>query len=64
MKTFNVTITETLQLEIPVEANSRTEAEHQAERRWRDSEFILDADHFKGVTFKADMPQRGRGFDR
>jgi hypothetical protein len=64
MKTFNVTITETLQLTVPIEAATRAEAERQAESRWRDSEYILDADHFKGVTFKVEPPQRERDYER
>ena len=64
MKTYKVTITETLQMEIEVEAPSRQEAERLVEKRWNDSDYILDADHFKGVTFKAEQPQKERGMER
>ena len=64
MKTYKVTITETLQMEIEVEAPSRQEAERLVEKRWNDSDYILDADHFKGVTFTTDAPQRTRGMER
>jgi hypothetical protein len=60
MKTFQVTVTETLQITVPIEAATRAEAERQAERRWVDSEYILDAGNFTGVTFKAQIPQRER----
>ena len=64
MKTYKVTITETLQMEIEVEAPSRDAAERLVEKRWKDSEYILDADHFKGVTFTAAPPIRERGMER
>lgn len=48
MKTYEVTITETLQKTVEVEANSREEAERQVEENWNDSEYILDADSFVG----------------
>lgn len=64
MKTYKVTITETLQMEVEVEAPSRYEAERLVEKQWNDSEHILDADHFKGVTFTATPPQRERGMER
>ena len=53
MKSYKVTITETLQLTVEIEAASREEAERQAEANWKKSDYILDAEHFKGVEFKA-----------
>ena len=38
MKTYVVTITETMQKTVEVEANSRVEAERMVEQRWNDSE--------------------------
>jgi polyisoprenoid-binding protein YceI len=64
MKTHKVTITETLSLEVEIQASSRTEAEQIAERNWKNSDYILDASHFKGATFKAERPQKQRGYDR
>jgi hypothetical protein len=64
MKTYKVTITETLQMTVEVEAPSRHEAERLVEKRWKDSDYILDADHFKGVTFATDAPKRERGMER
>jgi hypothetical protein len=64
MKNYKVTITEKLQKEVEVEADSRFEAERLVEKRWNDSEFILDAAHFKGVVFRAESRQRERGHER
>lgn len=48
MKTYDVTITETLQMTVPIEAESLAEAELLAEDNWNRSQYILDADHFVG----------------
>ena len=64
MKTYEVTITETLQKTVEVEANSREEAERQVEQRWNDSEYILDAEAFKGVDFSARANERSRDYER
>ena len=47
---------------VEVEAASRSEAEQIAGRQWKDAGYILDAENFKGVTFKARLPERERGF--
>mgnify|MGYP001167486515 CR=1 FL=1 len=60
MKSYKVAITEKLQMTVEVEANSRLEAEQLVSDRWHNSDYILDADHFKGVDFKAVMPERER----
>lgn len=64
MKTYEVTITETLQKTVEVEANSREEAERQVEQRWNDGEYILDADSFVGVGFSARSNERSRDCER
>lgn len=64
LKTYDVTITETLQMTVPIEAESRAEAEKIAEANWNDSKYILDADHFKGASFKAAEHNRERDFER
>ena len=64
MKTYEVTITETLQKTVEVEANSREEAERQVEQRWNNSEYILDADSFVGVDFSARTNERSRDYER
>lgn len=53
MKEFNVTITETLKKTVSVEAESLEEAEQLVSDQWHNSEYILDADDFEGVTFSA-----------
>lgn len=50
---YKVTITETLQLDVEVEASSREEAEDKVESNWKNSEYILDSAHFKEVDFRA-----------
>ena len=64
MKTYEVTITETLQMTVEVEANSKEEAEELVERKWNDSEYILDAEAFKGVDFSARANKRSRDYER
>jgi hypothetical protein len=64
MKSYKIIITETLQMEVEIEANSRCEAEKLVERNWKNSEYVLDADHFKGVTFRAETLQRSRDYER
>lgn len=52
MKTYDVTITETLQMTVPIEAESLAEAEQIAEENWNRSQYILDADHFVGLILR------------
>ena len=52
--------TETLEKEVEVEAEDRDEAEQIVSDAWHNSEYILDAEDFKGVTFKAEPPARKR----
>ncbi|MGL4668667.1 MAG: DpnD/PcfM family protein [Saezia sp.] len=64
MQNYKITITETLQKEVSIEAGSRTQAEQLAEQNWKNSEYILDADNFVGVTFRGERPTKQRGYDR
>lgn len=64
LKTYDVTITETLQMTVPIEAESRAKAEETAKANWNDSQYILDADHFKGASFKAAERSKERNFER
>jgi hypothetical protein len=59
---FEVTITEILQTTVTVKAKSRDEAEQIVSDNWKNSEYILDADDFQGVEFKAASvkPERSR----
>jgi len=52
-KKFTVTITETLKLKVEVEAYDEYAAEQIVSDNWRKSEYVLDADNFMGVEFKA-----------
>ncbi len=64
MKSYEVTITEKLEMTVSIEASSRAEAEALVERNWNGSQYILDASHFTGATFKARLPERERDFAR
>ena len=47
MKEYDVTITETLEMTVAVEAESREEAQQIASDNWKNGDYILDADHSK-----------------
>ena len=64
MKTYEVTITETLQKTVTVEADSREETERQVEENWNNSKYILDADSFVGVDFAVRTNVRSREYER
>lgn len=64
MKTYEVTITETLQKTVEIEAASREQAEELVEQKWNDSEYILDAEAFVGVDFDARTKERSRDYER
>ena len=51
MREYNVLIKETLEMTVTVEAGSAAQAREIVERNWKNSEYVLDAEHFKGVTF-------------
>lgn len=51
MKEYDVTIKETLEKKVTVEAGSREEAEAMVREGWNNSDYILDADSFTGVEF-------------
>ena len=56
MKEYQVQIKETLVMTITVEAESAAQAQDIVKKGWNDGEYILDADHFEGVTFS--VPSR------
>lgn len=64
MKAYEVTITETLRMKVEAEAESREEAEQLVSDRWRNAEYILDAESFAGVDFKARLQHRNRDLER
>ena len=53
MAGYKVEIMETLRHVVEVEAGSQQMAEQIVNDRWKDGEYILDADNFAGVEFKA-----------
>jgi hypothetical protein len=64
MKTmYKVTITETLEEEVEVEASSRDEAKRLVDEQWRNSDHILDSDNYAGVTFTVQRP-KNRDYER
>ena len=46
---------------VEVEAENRMEAERLVHDKWNKGDFILDAECFRGVDFKAVMPERECG---
>ena len=51
MKEYVVRIKETLEMTVTVEATSALDARDKVERKWKDGDYILDADNFTGVDF-------------
>ena len=64
MKSYKVTITETLQMEVEITARNREDACKKIKRNWENCDYILDADYFKGVDFKAEPIQKERDYER
>lgn len=60
MKEYDITIRETLEMTVTVEAESREEARRTVADNWKNGEYILDAENFKDVEFYP----RGRSRDR
>ncbi len=54
MKEFEVTITETLQKTVNIQAETKEEAAQLVEDMWKNSEIILDSDNFADVEYSAD----------
>lgn len=61
MKEYDVKIRETLEMTVTVEAESAAQAREIVERGYKNSEYILDADHFQGVTFTS---PKNRDYER
>lgn len=62
-KNYKVRITETLVMNVDIEAHSREEAEQIASDNWHRSDYILDADNFIGVDFEAtEEPVRKKNY--
>ena len=61
MKDYQIQIKETLALTVTVKAENITQAREIVEKRYKDSEYILDSSHFKGVSF---IVPRDRDYER
>lgn len=57
---YDVEIVETLRMTVKVEADSRALALEQVEQDWKDEQYILDASHFTGVTFRLPYTPRAK----
>jgi hypothetical protein len=64
MKTYKVTIIETLEMEVKVKAKSLDEAEQKVTDRWNNDYYILDSKHFSEVDFKAEEVPKVRTHER
>ena len=62
MKIYMVTITETMQKTVEVEASSREEAERMVEQRWNNSEYAPD--HLVKADFSARAIERSLDHER
>ena len=62
MKEYNVVIKETLEMTVTVEAGSAAQAKDIVEQNWKNSEYVVDADSFTGVTFT--VPPKNRDLER
>lgn len=64
LKKYDVTITETLQMTVQIEAASRAEAEERAEADWTKSKSVLGAEQFVGADFHAEERRKIRDLER
>lgn len=56
---YPVEITETLQMTVEIEADSKAEAEEKVEAGWNNQKYILDEKHFVRADFHAGEPEKG-----
>lgn len=52
-----VYITEILQKEVKIKAENQEQAQYIAEQKWRQGEYVLDADDFSEVNFSVNRPE-------
>lgn len=52
-KAYSVTITETLEMTVTVEADDQEQAEQMVSDGWHNSNYILGAENFVDVEFEA-----------
>ena len=51
-KTYKIEITETLQKQIEIEANSPVDASIKAQEQWNEDQIVLDSEDFVDVEIK------------
>ena len=56
MGQYDVRIRETLEMLVTVEADSMAQAKQIAARGYKNSDYVLDSSHYKGVVFEALYP--------
>lgn len=61
MNEYDIAIRETMEMTVTVEAASREEDRRMVAERWKNGEYILDADSFKDVEFYPRARSRDRG---
>ena len=54
---YKVLITETLKMLVAVEADNKSEAEQAVSDKWHNSEYVLDAENFSEVSFRAEVDE-------
>ena len=64
MKEYEITITETLSQTVTVEAENEQQAKRIVSDRWKNGDYILDAEHFNGVEFRVNRHRRSRDYER
>lgn len=64
MKTYSVTITETLQKTVEIRASSSEQVERMVNEQWYKDEHILDSDNFKTISFEAKALQKNKNYER
>ena len=64
MKSYKVTITETLEKEVVVKAKTAEDALSKVRQDYRDAAYVLDADNHTGTSFAVDLLQRERDYER
>lgn len=60
MNEYDITIRETLEMTVTVEAESREEARRTVADNWKNGDYILDAECFKDVEFYPRSRSRNR----
>ena len=54
-KTYKIEITETLQRQIEIEANSPVDASIKAQEQWNEDQIVLDSEDFVDVEIKLSL---------